>query len=201
MTWSRPPRTLNVLIYTVNVYSVDPSPFRFEDPVLELRAKAVLRKLPLVWGAPIRVQVARGLRDARGPVHAGAFLRERRIAFNCTGKEFPRIFAHELAHFVWLRLGNTARWSWEKMLRAELRRGANGELGWSAEWRKKKLRPAQIRSRARPWREYCCESFCDTAACLYSGVKGHPEFTLAGKYRRSRRQWFGENVATRRLSI
>jgi hypothetical protein len=40
------------------------------------------------------------------------------------------------------------------------------------------------------WREYCCESFCDTAAWLYSGVQVHSEFTLAGRYRHRRRVWF-----------
>ena len=29
-----------------------------------------------------------------------------------------------------------------------------------------------IAGRTRHWREYCCESFCDTAAWLYSGSNG-----------------------------
>ena len=65
----------------------------------------------------------RGLRDRRGPVHGGSFLRERRIALDCTRAEFPRIFVHEVAHFIWLRLGNRARRSYEDVLRAESRRG------------------------------------------------------------------------------
>jgi hypothetical protein len=160
-----------------------------------------LRRLPPLFGEPIRVHTGRGLRDARGPVHGASFLRQRRIAFNCSRKEFPRIFVHELAHFVWLRLGNAARRSWEDLLRAELRSRARGELGWSAEWRKKELNAVQVRSRNRRWREYCCESFCDTAAWLYSGVRRHPEFTIAQHFRQSRRVWFAGTVATRRLSI
>ena len=44
----------------------------------------------------------------------------------------------------------------------------------------------------RSWhrREYCCESFCDTAAWIYSGVRRHEEFTLAGRWRTGRRKWF-----------
>ena len=176
-------------------------PFRFEDAALERRAQPVLRRLPAVFGNPIRIQAAHGLRDVRGPVHGGSFLRDRRIAFNSSRKEFPRIFVHELAHFAWLRLGNPARWSWEELLQAELRAGARGELGWSAEWRKKELTSGQIRSRHRRWREYCCESFCDTAAWLYSGARRHPEFTLAQHFRQGRRAWFTKTVESKRLSI
>jgi hypothetical protein len=176
-------------------------PFQFEDAALERRARAVLRRLPALDGQPIRVQNVRGLCDVRGPVHGGAFLRQRRVAFNCSRQEFPRIFVHELAHFVWLRLGNPARRSWEGVLRAEGRAGARGELGWSAEWRKQELSGAQIRARHRRWREYCCESFCDTAAWLYSGIQRHPEFTLAQHFRQCRRAWFRKAVESNRLSI
>ncbi|HXB70300.1 MAG TPA: hypothetical protein VNY05_18770 [Candidatus Acidoferrales bacterium] len=174
---------------------------QFEDAALERRAQPALRRLPALCGEPIRVHNADGLRDARGPVHGGAYLRERRMAFNCSRQEFPRIFVHELAHFAWLRLGNPARRSWEGLLRAERSAGARGELGWSAEWRKQKLSAAQVRRRHRRWREYCCESFCDTAAWLYSGVRRHPEFTLAQHFRQYRRTWFTKTVAAKRLSI
>src|SRR5947209_1587849 len=111
--------------------------------------------MPHLRGAPIRLERKPGLCDRSGPVHAGAFLRERRIAFDCTRAEFPRIFVHEAAHFVWLRLGNPRRRSYEELLAAE--RGA-GELGWSAQWRKRALRPLDREERSRRWREYCCES-------------------------------------------
>ena len=165
------------------------------------RIQTIGRRLPRMTGAPIRLEHAPGLSDARGDVHAGSFLRERRIAFNCTAREFPRIFVHELFHFVWLRLGNSARRSWEDVMHAERLVCAHGELGWSAEWRQAALRPVDTRRRSRAWRLYCCESFCDTAAWMYSGVSRHAEFTLAGKYRTRRRNWFLATIATRELSI
>jgi hypothetical protein len=157
--------------------------------------------MPLLSGMPVRIESARGLRDRRGAVHAGSFLRERRIAFDCTRTEFPRIFVHELAHFIWLRLANETRRSFEEVLRAELGRRARGELGWSAEWRKDMLSPVDVSARTRSWREYCCESFCDTAAWLFSGVSRHPEFTLAQARRNERRAWFSRNIVRRSLSI
>ncbi len=166
------------------------SPFELEPGIGEQRVRRILRRLPPLAGAPIRLGVARGLRDRGGPVHAGAFLRRRRILFNCTQAEFARIFVHELFHFVWLRLGNPARLSFERLIAAEMKSHARGELGWAAESRKRRLAPADVQSRGRCWREYCCESFCDTAAWLYCGVASHPEFTLANSRRRRRRAWF-----------
>lgn len=171
------------------------------SPALAGAVRAISRRLPPMSGAPIRLQRAPGLRDRRGPVHAGTFLRERRIAFDCARAEFPRIFVHELFHFVWVRLGNPLRISWETLLRAERQRGGPGELGWSADWRKGALRSHDIASRSRAWRLYCCESFCDTAAWLYGGLAGHDEFTLAANLRRQRRSWFLATIETRQLSI
>jgi hypothetical protein len=157
--------------------------------------------MPPLSGAPVRVEVARGLRDGRGPVHAGSFLRDRRVVLNCTRAEFPRILVHEVAHFIWLRLGNPARRSYEGVVRAEIAARARGDLGWSAEWRKRGLRAGDMEGRTRHWREYCCESFCDTAAWLYSGVERHGEFTLPARWRQRRRTWFAEMVGKRTLSI
>jgi hypothetical protein len=171
------------------------------NPALSRAVRAVTRRLPDLNGPPIRLQRASGLRDRRGPVHAGSFLRERRIVFDCTHAEFPRIFVHELFHFVWLRLGNPARHSWEALLGGECHRTRRGELGWSAQWRKEALSDNDIARRSRAWRLYCCESFCDTAAWLYSGVAAHPEFTLAGNPCRARRRWFLATIETGRLSI
>jgi hypothetical protein len=165
------------------------------------RLKTILKRLPPLAGAPIRIQKAPGLRDRRGAVHAGSFLRQRRIALNCTRAEFPRIVVHELFHFVWLRAGNPRRRSWESLLKAELAVHARGELGWSAEWRKKALRAGDIADRTRRWREYCCESFCDTAAWLYSGVRRHPEFALAAQFRAPRRAWFENAIGERELPV
>ncbi len=152
-------------------------------------------------GQPVRIRKTRGLRDRRGPVHAGAFLRERSIRIDCPRSEFPRIFVHELFHFVWLRAGNPVRHAFEDLLRRERQERAPGELGWSAEWRKTSLRAQDVRERSRPWREYCCESFCDTAAWLYSGVARHEEFTLGAHFRQERRAWFRKTLETRQLSI
>ena len=173
----------------------------FEEAALAKRARAVLPRLPRLAGAPIRMERQPGLRDRRGPVHAGAFLRERRIAFDCKGGEFARILVHEVFHFVWLRLGNTRRQSFEKLLGAEIAVGARGELGWAAEYRKQDLRPADASQRSRRWREYCCESFCDTAAWLYSGARAHEEFTLGQRHRGRRQGWFTELTEARELSI
>ena len=89
----------------------------------------------------------------------------------------------------------------EQVIGEEWQGGAQGELGWSAEWRKLALGADEVRRRGRLWREYCCESFCDTAAWRYSGLKKHPEFTLAGNLRRRRAQWMEDALGCGPLSI
>jgi hypothetical protein len=168
-----------------------------EDAWLDRQVRRLLPGIPLTPAAPLRMART----PLRGALHAGSFLRERRIVVHCTRAEFPRIFVHELFHFAWIRLGNPARRAYETILAAECRAGARGELGWSAEWRKLTLRPLDVRARTRCWREYCCESFCDTAAWLYSGVAEHEEFTLARRFRPRRRAWFAETIEAGRLSI
>lgn len=162
-------------------------------------------RLPSINGRPVRLEIRPALADRHGSVHAGAFLRERRIAFDADlaadRAEFARIFIHEIFHFVWLRLGNPRRWSYEALLRAEIRSHARGELGWSAEWRKGALQTRDAVHRTRRWREYACESFCDTAAWIFSGVAAHAEYTLAARYRTRRRQWFHRSDVTNRISI
>ena len=171
------------------------------DPALARRIRRLENRLPALSGAPIRVEPKPGLRDRYGEVHAGSFLRGRCIAFNCEAREFPRIFVHEVFHFAWLRLGNPRRRSYERLVEAELRGGARGELGWSAEWRKTALDRTDRLRRTRRWREYCCESFCDTAAWLYAGRAVHDEFTLAAHWCERRRRWFARAVGRNRLSI
>ena len=157
--------------------------------------------LPPLTGRPIRIQKGPGLRDRHGEVHAGSFLRERRIVFNCRARDFPRIFVHEVFHFVWMRLGNRWRRSWETLLKEELEERARGELGWSAEWRKAELTGKDRLRRTRRWREYCCESFCDTAAWLYAGTGSNEEFTLPRRWREGRGLWFSRTVDRDGLSI
>jgi hypothetical protein len=179
-------------------------PFVADDPSLEpllRRARSLLRRLPPLAGAPIRIGRVPGLRGRYGASHAGTLLRDRRILFDCVPAEFPRIFVHEVFHFVWMRAGNSARISFEQLLASEIEGGVRGELGWSAELRKGKLTVADRRTRTRRWREYCCESFCDTAAWLYSGVEQHDEFTLAKRCRKTRSQWFAQTLGGGQLPI
>jgi hypothetical protein len=128
-------------------------------------------------------------------VHAATYLRERRIVLDRAllrrPRELRRIFIHELLHFAWWRLGNPRRLDWEALLANEIRASAQGELGWSAEIRKKSLTAEDIAERSRVWREYCCESFCDTGASILFDGKGHDEFTLAARFRKKRESWFG----------
>lgn len=168
----------------------DPPIFVRDRSFRTARWKPVVARLPELEGEPILILRVTGLRDERGAAHAGSFLRQRRIAFDCSQSEFGRVLVHEVFHFVWLRLGNPRRRSFENLLRLELAEGARGELGWSADSRKQELRAADIRSRTRRWREYCCESFCDSAAWVYAGVGRHEEFTLTARFRRQRAAWF-----------
>ena len=116
--------------------------------------------------------------------------------------ELARILTHELFHFAWVRIGNPARQSYESLLLEEFRRRARGELGWSAESRKSALSlPNPNTHRPLYWREYICESFCDTAAWFYSGVRRHSEFTLGEHYKKRRAEWFLETFRNRGISI
>lgn len=146
--------------------------------------------LPRLEGRPVRVVVKPSL----GPYHASTSI-PRRVIFLDAGVlaeagEFERILIHELFHFVWVRLSNASRRDWEDVLRRERAQGTRGELGWSAEWRKEDLRADSDRIRDPRWRRYACESFCDTAAWLYSGIGAHDEFTLRTGGRQIRRRWF-----------
>jgi hypothetical protein len=114
--------------------------------------------------------------------------------------ELRRVLTHELFHFVWWRLGNPLRESWEQVLNAELASNARGELGWSAQWRKEALTRKDHAGRSRRWREYVCEAFCDSAAWLFSS-EASEEHTLARRYRFRRQRWFRELLAVRSLSI
>ncbi|WP_321473968.1 hypothetical protein [uncultured Paludibaculum sp.] len=79
---------------------------------------------------------------------------------------------------------------WQALLDKELDRRAVGELGWSAEARKGLLSAQDRQDRTRLWRDYICESFCDSAAWIYSGVQQHEEFTLKPRFRTPRLRWF-----------
>jgi hypothetical protein len=162
-------------------------------------------RLPALSGQPIEIRFVPALRDRRGAVHGGAFVRERRISFDAELRRDPaelsRIFVHELFHFAWVRMGNAARRSWEDVVAAEFAAAARGELGWSAEWRRELIRSRDRARRTRRWREYSCESFCDTAAWLFSGLRSHSEFTLEPRFRAARRGWFRAAGLHRGISI
>jgi hypothetical protein len=158
--------------------------------------------LPPLSGRPIRVELRRSL----GPHLAATHIPRRLILLDAgllrQSGEFERILVHEIFHFAWVRLSNQTRRSWEGVLAAELAARAPGELGWSAEWRKNKLRNdrlrlADVRDRTPAWRRYVCESFCDTSAWLYAGLRRHDEFTLSAAPRRARRRWFADHLLDR----
>jgi hypothetical protein len=129
------------------------------------------------------------------PVYAGSFIRKRQIVLDQElehqPRELARILVHELFHFAWVRLGNPSRRSYEALVREEWRKRARGELGWSAESRKRMLLKGSLHTAdSSSWRDYLCESFCDSAAWIYSGVRRHPEYTLAARHRNRRAEWF-----------
>jgi hypothetical protein len=158
-------------------------------------------RLPPVAGRPIAVRIRRSL----GPHLASASIPRRCILLDAevfaSRGEFERILIHELFHFVWVRFSNARRRDWERVLASEFARRAQGELGWSAEWRKARLAPSDARLRTARWRRYVCESFCDTAAWRFAGLRAHGEFTLAARFRRLRRQWLERNLAPGPLAI
>ena len=139
--------------------------------------------------------------DAGQEVHAATFIRQRRIVLDrallASRGELGRILVHELFHFAWVRLSNAQRHGYAVAVKLELEARARGELGWSAEMRKRELGTAA----GRAWREYVCESFCDTAAWLYSGVRRHEEYTLAQRFRKRRAAWFKAEFADRAIRL
>ena len=169
-------------------------------------------RLPILSGKPIRVRIQPELtasggmllsRGKRGtPVHAGCFIRKRIITLESDliskPSEFDRILVHELHHFIWARLANAARRSFEETIEAE---SSTGELGWSAESMKQKLTAGDRSRRSTRWRVYACESFCDTGAWYYSSLRKHSEWTLAQASRRKRAAWFREYFDGRIVSI
>jgi hypothetical protein len=175
----------------------------------------ILARLPGVTGRPISVSFRPSLTAHRGKllsrkktgtaVHAGSFISKRQIVMETelleSRKELTRIFLHELFHFAWTRIGNKLRRSWEEMLCEEIREGARGDLGWSAEQIKQRLTLEDAASRSRQWRDYASESFCDTAAWFFGSHHSHPEFTLSRTHRGRREEWFERMMVPRGIAI
>jgi hypothetical protein len=138
-------------------------------------------------------------------VYAGSFLRQRRIVLEehmlRTPRLLERIFVHEVFHFVWSKLGTRLRDSYEQLIASEIERGARGELGWSAELAKMRLRDTDCEERSRRWKDYLCESFCDSAGWVYGNSRRYSEMTLAKRFREARRRWFRENLVGRAFAV
>jgi hypothetical protein len=185
---------------------------RLPRPLPRLRIRSSLRLgnalegLPELSGNPIRVSTLQQLTACRGrllsrsphrgtAVHAASFIRERRILIEAQlvrdPRQFRLILIHELFHFVWARLSNGKRAAFAGLLATEFGAGARGEMGESAEL-KKCARPLPG---SAAWRDYVCESFCDTAATVYSGFETHPAFTLAQRWSSRRRAWFEQTFS------
>ena len=145
------------------------------------------------------------MRRSLGPHLAATHIPDRYILLDrsvlARPGDFERILVHEIFHFVWVRLGNVKRAGWETLLARECAGKALGELGWSSEWRKKRLRGADVLARTPAWRRYTCESFCDTAGWLYAKLARHEEFTLAHPSRLKRKAWFREYIESGPVSI
>jgi hypothetical protein len=108
--------------------------------------KKAVADLPLSTERPIALDVRPELSAWRGrllsggakgkPVYAAAFIRERRIVLETDLARDPgclrAIVVHEAFHFVWARLGNHRRRSFESLLQMEASGHARGELGESA---------------------------------------------------------------------
>lgn len=136
------------------------------------------------------IRFRRDLKDTAGrEAHAASHIRKRLVeldeALLGDARELHRILTHELFHFVWARLDNASRRTWSNLLLREIELGTDGELGWSAELRKEALGE---QTSGRRWRDYICESFCDTAAWYFTRGR-HAEFTLGRDARRVRERW------------
>lgn len=180
---------------------MQPPCFRIANARARALLESTLNGMPaLACDSPIRVLFRPRLTMFRGrlrsgggrgtPVHAGSDLRRRTMTLESEligdAGELRRIFVHETFHFAWYRLGNPRRAAWEMLLATEIVQRRPGELGWSSESRKISLEASDHGGRTRRWREYACESFCDTAAWMYSGVPQHDEYTLPCVQRRRR---------------
>lgn len=167
--------------------------------------QAFLMGLPIRFGSPITVsflpdlivcggELRSGASSRGRPVYAASFIKERRIILETALLERPRllrlILVHELGHFVWPRLGNRLRAEFDSIIGAEWNAGARGGIGESAEVAKALIQVEDVAARTRRWREYVCESFCDTTAVLYSGVSRSKFHTLGSRWRARREAWF-----------
>jgi hypothetical protein len=167
-------------------------------------------RLPELTGVPIHIRFESQLTAHKGKllceqpgrgtaVHAACFIRRREVVIDSELMRWPRmlrlIIIHEVFHFVWMRLGNKSRTEFAQLLADEYMYRARGELGDSAAVKKSSLGPRDCLTNSRRWRDYVCESFCDTAAWRYSGVKQKSASILASRWRKRREIWFNSKFA------
>lgn len=185
-----------------------PAPHRRLRLKLSKQLKAshptVFSGLPKLIGSPIHFSLRPELRTSGGKllsgparkgtaVYAASFIRKRKIVLETDLRRHPnlmrRILIHELFHFVWVRMGNSARNSFAQLLAEEQMARARGEIGESADVAKDRLAAAGG-YKDRYWRDYVCESFCDSAAWVCGGLRSYRNCTLAGRFKDRRRKWF-----------
>ena len=154
------------------------------------------KRLPLVEGGPISITIEPHLTAHRGQllsgqprgtaVYAATFIRRRHIVLETSLLRRPtlfrRILQHEVFHFVWVRLNNLLRDEFAVLLETECQFRVRGELGESASVQK--CDPTHSK-----WRNYVCESFCDTAAAFYAGTPPRLPYQLASRWRTRRQNW------------
>lgn len=165
--------------------------------------------LPIEPGRPVQVAFLPELTAHRGkllsgsdrgtPVYAASFIRRRRIVLEASLLDDPAalcfIFVHELFHFVWVRLGNRTRDEYSQLLLQEIARHARGELGESSAVKKAELgQHLKVSPRSPLWRDYICESFCDSAACIFTGAASQSGPKLAKRWTAIRRDWFSDKL-------
>ena len=128
------------------------------------------------------------------PVYAASFLRERRVVLEDSltrrSSHLRLILIHEILHFAWWRLGNARRTDFSTLLAEECAARARGELGESSLVAKDAYLSGGGEGKSRLWRDYVCESFCDTGAWILSEIKDHDSFQLAARWKTRRAAWF-----------
>lgn len=164
--------------------------------------------LPLEASSPVQVAFLPELTAYRGqllsgsnrgtPVYAASFIRQRRIVLETALLSNPAvlrfIFVHELFHFAWLRLGNARRNQYSCLLSSEIKAKARGELGESSAVKKSEFLAARnLATSSRIWRDYLCESFCDSAASIFTEGPLHEGSKLGKTWTALRREWFLPN--------
>ena len=123
-------------------------------------------------------------------IFAASFLARREIVFALEllddASALVEVFAHEIYHFVWRRLGNVERANWAALLGGE---AVPKHAGLSSQLR---FETFQNSGKDRHWKDYVCEAFCDTAGAL---TRSHAKISP------QREQWFERLKKRRRLFV